>query len=245
MTIDFWSLGLQTINVLILVWLLSHFFWRPVAAAINKRQEAAQALLSDAQTANTQAEAALADLTTAREGIAAEREAMLADATKTAENAASAALATAHKKAETLIDAAQRNSAKEADVLRAELTSHASLLAVDIAQKLLTRLPTTVIQSAFLGLLIEAIGQLSAADRQALVSTADGLDVVSAADLTEQDKEALTQAMEQALGNTPALTFHSDPDLMAGLEIRTPHFALHNSWQSDLATIVKALNHDV
>ena len=28
MTIDWWTLGLQTINVAILVWLLKRFFWR-------------------------------------------------------------------------------------------------------------------------------------------------------------------------------------------------------------------------
>ena len=43
MTIDFWGLGLQAVNVLILVWLLSRVFWRPVAAAIAKRQETAGA----------------------------------------------------------------------------------------------------------------------------------------------------------------------------------------------------------
>jgi len=29
MTIDWWTLGLQTVNVAILVWLLQRFFWRP------------------------------------------------------------------------------------------------------------------------------------------------------------------------------------------------------------------------
>jgi F-type H+-transporting ATPase subunit b len=30
-TIDWWTLGLQAVNVLILIWLLGYFFWRPVA----------------------------------------------------------------------------------------------------------------------------------------------------------------------------------------------------------------------
>ena len=37
MTIDFWGLGLQAFNVVILVWLLSRVFWRPIADAIAKR----------------------------------------------------------------------------------------------------------------------------------------------------------------------------------------------------------------
>ncbi|MDU1693666.1 MAG: ATPase, partial [Bradyrhizobium sp.] len=31
MTIDWWTVGLQAVNVTILVWLLARFFWRPVA----------------------------------------------------------------------------------------------------------------------------------------------------------------------------------------------------------------------
>ena len=38
MTIDWWTLGIQTVNVVVLVWLLQHFFWRPVAAMIEQRR---------------------------------------------------------------------------------------------------------------------------------------------------------------------------------------------------------------
>ena len=34
MTIDWWTLGLQTVNVIALVWLLGRFFWRPLAGMI-------------------------------------------------------------------------------------------------------------------------------------------------------------------------------------------------------------------
>ena len=42
MTIDWWTLGIQTVNVIILIWLLGRFFWRPVAAMIEQRRAAAQ-----------------------------------------------------------------------------------------------------------------------------------------------------------------------------------------------------------
>ena len=37
MHIDLWTLGLQTINVLVLVWLLARFLFRPVAAIVVQR----------------------------------------------------------------------------------------------------------------------------------------------------------------------------------------------------------------
>ena len=80
MTIDWWGLGLQAVNVLILVWLLARVFWRPVAGAIAKRQEVAQGMMDEAKAAKAKADAALAEVTETRAGIAAERETLLAAA---------------------------------------------------------------------------------------------------------------------------------------------------------------------
>jgi F-type H+-transporting ATPase subunit b len=41
MKIDWWTLGLQTINILVLVWILSRFLFRPVSDMIAARQAAA------------------------------------------------------------------------------------------------------------------------------------------------------------------------------------------------------------
>ena len=103
MTLDWWGLGLQAINVLILVWLLSRVFWRPVADAITRRQEAAQAMLDEGKTAQAKADAALAEVAEARAGIAAERDAMLAEARAAADTVAKAALKDAQTKADALI----------------------------------------------------------------------------------------------------------------------------------------------
>lgn len=49
MHLDPWTLALQTINVLVLVWLLAHFLFRPVAAIIAARRAASDALMTDAE----------------------------------------------------------------------------------------------------------------------------------------------------------------------------------------------------
>ena len=42
MSIDWWTLGLQTVNIVILVWLLQRFFWAPIAGMLVERRAAAQ-----------------------------------------------------------------------------------------------------------------------------------------------------------------------------------------------------------
>ncbi len=41
MRIDWWTLALQTVNVLILIWILSRFLFHPVVAIIDERRAAA------------------------------------------------------------------------------------------------------------------------------------------------------------------------------------------------------------
>ena len=58
MHIDLWTLGLQAINVLVLVWLLARFLFRPLTAIIAQRRQATETLLADATAARAQAQAA-------------------------------------------------------------------------------------------------------------------------------------------------------------------------------------------
>jgi F-type H+-transporting ATPase subunit b len=84
MRIDWWTLALQTANVLILIWLLSRFLFRPVAEIVARRQDEANKLLADAAAVQRQADEARADLERARANIGVERDSMIADAHATA-----------------------------------------------------------------------------------------------------------------------------------------------------------------
>ena len=103
MTIDWWTLGIQAVNVIILVWLLARFFWRPVATMIQQRRAAAQQIMAEAEKKRSQATDALAEIARTRAGFDKEREAIIAAAHETAEQARTAILATAAKEAAALL----------------------------------------------------------------------------------------------------------------------------------------------
>src|SRR5271154_4826322 len=102
MTIDWWTLGIQTVNVVVLVWLLGRFFWRPVAAMIEQRRATAQRIVAEADAKRGEATAALAEIAQTRAGFAKEREAILAQAHEVAEKARATRLAEAEKEAQSL-----------------------------------------------------------------------------------------------------------------------------------------------
>src|ERR1700735_3500448 len=85
MTLSWWTLGIQTVNVAILIWLLGRFFWRPVAAMIEQRRATAQRVVAEAEAKHSEATAALTEIERTRAGFARERETILTQAHEAAE----------------------------------------------------------------------------------------------------------------------------------------------------------------
>jgi F-type H+-transporting ATPase subunit b len=239
MTLDWWGLGLQAVNVLILVWLLSRVFWRPVAGAIARRQEAAQVMLDEGQRVQAKAEAALAEVAEVRAGIAAERDTLLAEAKAAADTIAKAALKDAQTKADTLLAAARTDIDRQRNTARKENATSAAELSVEIAAHLLGRFNTAEVQASFLARLVDAISGMSSTDRLALKASAAEIEIVAATDPDDAEKTRIERAVKEALGGTTGLRFVTDPALIAGLELRSAHFVLRNSWRADLETIRK------
>lgn len=241
MTFDLWTLGFQAVNVLVLIWLLHRFFWKPVAATINARQAAAATLLDEAEAGRTRAETALAEIAATREGLTAERDAMLTKARKDAETARDALLATARADVETLHDIAKTARVRAAEALKASAADDAQGLAITIAGRLVARLDGSATDAAFLGWLVEGLLALSDAQRAALSDVQ--LEIVSAADQDSVAREGITRAVTNALGAPATLAFRTDPALIAGHELHAPHFTLRNSWRADLARIAAEIGH--
>nr|WP_321509074.1 F0F1 ATP synthase subunit delta [uncultured Celeribacter sp.] len=239
MTLDWWGLGLQAINVLILVWLLSRVFWRPVAGAITRRQEAAQAMLDEGKTAQAKADAALAEVVETRAGIASERDAILVEAKAAADTVAKATLKDAQTKADSLIAAARTAIDRDRNTARKENATRAAELSVEIAARLLARFDTAEVQAAFLVQLVEAIADMSAADRKALMASDADIEIVTATNMEGAESVKIERAVKDALGGTPSLRVVTDHSLIAGLELRSGHFVLHSSWRADLENILK------
>ena len=162
MRIDWWTLGFQTVNVVILVWLLGRFFWRPVAGMIAQRRAAAEQTLAEAAAKRQEADAAMAEIERIRAGFDAERAAILSAAQAAATRLQDAKLAETRRQMETLAAQEVARREKERDDTNKEWAARASRLAVDMAGRLAARLDGQVVQAAFLGWLITEIRALPA-----------------------------------------------------------------------------------
>lgn len=239
MRIDWWTLGFQTVNVVILVWLLERFFWRPVAAMIEQRRILTAKALADAKAAQDQVASGMAEIMSTRAGFDKEHEAILAAARQQAETAAKVTLEIAAKEAAAHTAAACAATVAEHDANEAAWSDRAGQLAVQIAGRLAGRLHGSAVSTAFLDWLVSSIQAMPAQARQAALTEDGGFEAISAEPLSQAEQERTRSLIGKAFDAEPQMRFKTDPALIAGIELHGPHFVLDNSWRADLGQILK------
>jgi F-type H+-transporting ATPase subunit b len=249
MHIDWWTLALQTANVLILMWLLAKFLFRPVAKIVADRQDEANKLLEDAVESRRQADEARVELDRAYAGIADERNRVIAAAHAAAETARASLLAQANEEMAKLRAETDAAISRDRIAMEKMLVDHARDLAIDIARRLLGRVSPADGVDAFLASLCEQVKALPPQQRAAFMKSADGDDVeiVTAAPLGEEASERVRHAVADALtganpGGKPRFVFRTDPAVIAGIELDSRHAVVRNSWRNDLEHISEELN---
>lgn len=247
MRIDWWTLALQTVNVLILIWILAKFFFRPVMNLVGKRQEQADKLLADAEHARQQAADIRAEADKARAKIAAEHDKLVAEMRNAAEIEKQNLIAQSSEQI------ARRRSEADAAITRDRAAAEeavidrAGSLAVEIAQRLLARFPQQNVLSAFVDDICREARALSPEARASLASAAASghpIEVVTAAPLSDQETQRVRGALGEAFGVALPFAFRSDPAIINGMEIKGHNVIIRNSWRADLDRIGKELNRD-
>jgi F-type H+-transporting ATPase subunit b len=241
MRIDWWTLGLQAVNVLVLIWLLSRFLFRPVMAMIEARRAAIAKELDDARAAQAEAEAQKEHAKQEAADLAAARNSTLEKAAADGETEKTAILAAAREAADRLRATAEAGIVHSRQAEAAAAGDRASHLAIDIAEKLLARLPDEARISGFVAGLVEGVSALPEAIRQEIVSSGAPIRLHAPRALTASETEACRDQLEQALGRPVEIAVAVDPRLIAGLEIDMPHAVVRNSFRADLDRIAATL----
>jgi F-type H+-transporting ATPase subunit b len=247
MQIDWWTLALQTVNALILIWILGRYFFRPITEIVTKRQEETKKLFDDAETACKAAANARSEAEKVSAQIQAERERLLADAQKSAHTEAAKLLEQTSQEITKLRNESKAAIARERDAAEQQIIAHASALSIKIARRLLERLPPNVALEAFLAAICAEIGKLSQEARSgfaAAATTGRPIEVVTQAPLNDQETRHVRDLLKEAFGAELPLVFRSDPKLLAGIELHGHNVLLRNSWRTDLDRIREELSRE-
>ncbi|MFZ1883071.1 MAG: F0F1 ATP synthase subunit delta [Rhodoplanes sp.] len=244
MRIDWWTLALQTVNVLILIWILARFFFRPVADIVAKRQSEANSLLSEAASTRNAADEARAAADKMRTDIRAEQDRLIAEARTAAQSEKQQVLAQASEDIAKLRGEMAATIARDREAAERAVIARATELAVQIAQRLLGRFPPALSLVAFLDGLCQELRALPSEARESfMTATADQpVEVATAALLSNEQVEQVRRGLKEAFDADIPLTFRVEPDLIAGIELHSRGMIVRNSWRADLDRIREELN---
>ncbi|HYD71411.1 hypothetical protein [Azospirillum sp.] len=251
MHLDGWTLLLQAVNFLVLVWLLRHFLYRPVLAVIAERQAATERVRGEADAARREAADGKRAVDAEKAGLAAERDRLLAGVRAQAAAERAALLDKARGEAEGLLAEGRARLAEERRQAEAGLRERAAALGTAVAARLLRVTAGDGMAEGFLEAACRSVEALPEPQRRALAG--DGGDgggdpvpvrLVTSAPLTVPEGERWQERLAAALGRPVAVAFAEDPGLIAGVELHFPHTVLRHSWKQALAAAMEELTRD-
>ncbi len=238
MTFDWWTLALQTVNFLILVWLLWRFLYKPVKSVIEKRRSLSDQAFKEAETQRQAAEKARQDFETAQAELRKERQATLNTLHIEFEAERQKLLQDTRAEANDLIEAARATIAEERAATLRAMREQLVDLAVDMAATLLGKTDSDGLNEVFLRQLEKQIESLPDEERgrleQDLLANGGALRVVTARPLTAEEKEHWRARLGARLGGAAVADFTADSDLIGGAELRFPHAVLKFTWAEQL-----------
>jgi F-type H+-transporting ATPase subunit b len=223
MLIDWFTVGAQALNFLILVWLLKRFLYRPVLDAVNAREQRIAAELADAAARQAAALVERDAFKKKNEEFDQQRAALFSKAADEAKVERQRLLGEARQETDVLRTNRQAALRNEQQLLGDALTRkvHAEVFAV--ARKTLADLATASLEESMTRVFIERLGALSEPDRKLLdaafaVAPATAL-VRSAFELPAPERASIAKAAAEVHGAVVALRFDTVPGLVCGIEL--------------------------
>jgi F-type H+-transporting ATPase subunit b len=223
MLIDWFTVGAQALNFLILVWLMKRFLYQPILRAIDAREKRIAAELADADAKRAEARKERDEFQRKNEEFDRQRAALLSKATHEVQAERHRLLDEARQAADAL--SARRGEAlkRDARALNQAISRRAQQEVFAIARKALTDLATANLEErlgdAFTRRLRELDGKARAGLAEAVNAASDPVLVRSAFDLPAEQRADIQNALNETLSAPVCLRFETAPDLIAGIEL--------------------------
>lgn len=223
MLIDWFTVGAQVLNFLILVWLLKRFLYHPILDAIDAREQRIAKELADADAKKAEASKERADFEQKNAVFDKEKATLLAQATAAANTERLRLLDAARQDAAELSAKRQENLQREAQNLNQEISRRTQQEVFAIARKALDDLAGASLEERMVGIFVARLQALSAGDKQdlkaALQAAATPIVVRTAFDLAQSEQTTAVAAIQTLLGADTEIRFETAPDLVSGIEL--------------------------
>ncbi|NQV25571.1 MAG: F0F1 ATP synthase subunit B [Rhodopirellula sp.] len=223
MLIDWFTVAAQTLNFLILVWLMKRFLYKPILHAIDEREKRIAAELADADAKKSEAQKERDEFRHKNEKFDQQRAALLSQATDEVQTERQRLLDEARQAADTLRGKRQDALQREQQSLNDEITRRTRDEVFAIARQTLTDLAGTSLEERMSDVFTRRLRELNGEGKEdlakALKTMSDPVLVRSAFDLPPKQRATIQQALNETFSADIPVRFETAPDTISGIEL--------------------------
>lgn len=223
MLIDWFTVGAQAVNFLILVWLLKRYLYQPVLTAIDAREKKIAAKIADAAAQEAKAQTASEELRKRNEVFDRDREGLMHKAADEAAAERQRLIESARQDSQLLRSKLTQTLAAERAELGRQLSLRAQAEVFAVARKTLVDLAETSLEDRVIEVFITRLAGAAVATgptgvvpetvpaRVALVRSAFAPSAAESA--------KVEAAIRKHLGTNVVVRFETSPELVCGIEL--------------------------
>jgi F-type H+-transporting ATPase subunit b len=223
MLIDWFTVGAQTLNFAVLVWLMKRFLYKPILDAIDARETKIAAELADADAKKAEAKKERDEFESKNNEFDQQRATLLSKATDDAKAEHTRLLDEARKAADAMNVKRQEMLKNEFKNLHESIYRSTQREVFSIARKALTDLAESSLEERMTDVFIRRLQSLDAPAKTELAAALKAVTSTpllrSAFALPTAQRETIQQVLKQNFSTDIAIQFDTVPDLIGGIEL--------------------------
>lgn len=223
MLFDWFTVGAQALNFLVLVWLMTRFLYKPILDAIDAREKRIALALADAALKQSAAQKERDEFQKKNEDFDRQRHELLAHAKDEAKAERQRLLDEARQVADTLRAKKQDALASELQTLQQDIARRSREEVFAVAKKVLTDLAGLSLDERMGEVFTRRLRGLDDAAKaglaKALKTSSNTVRVRSAFELPATQRDDIQQALNASLSSEIKIQFDTAPDLISGIEL--------------------------
>jgi F-type H+-transporting ATPase subunit b len=223
MLIDWFTVGAQVVNFVILVWLMKHFLYKPILNAIDAREKRIASELADANAKKAEAEKERADFENKNKVFDDQRSALLSKATGDAKAEGAQLLDKARKDADSLRDTQAAALQSDHAKMGSQITRMATEEVFGIARKALSDLATVSLEERMGEVFTRRVHQMNGKDKEllaaALKASSEPAVVRSAFAMPAEQQAAIQNALNETFSAVVRIRFETTKEAICGIEL--------------------------
>ena len=222
MLIDWFTVGAQALNFLILVWLMKRYLYRPILTAIDTREKRIASQLADAKTQKGEAKRDKEIFEQKISEFNEQKADLVSHATDEAKTQGQKIIDEAKKQADALSAARAQDLLNDVKHLDKDLVSTVQNSVFGIARKALAEMADESLEDCLVAAFIRRLKDLDGKGKETLkAAVQDGkgsAGVRSAFELAPKQQSAIKVAIHEELSTEVTLRFEIQPELISGIE---------------------------